>query len=157
MYKIIETSTKFAKKAGTKNAYKQTEQTVNEITEKQHQLTTCEDTVKWFRRCGGSETVQRSYTNAGYKVTKLISTSPDRETKHVREYKFLYVPTKSENITFENLSLLGKYNSLSQQGKITDELREKFNHYNEVEDEKNLPLEVKEDLFIDLHELMNSL
>jgi len=88
MYKIIETSTKYTKKAGTKNAWQQTEQTVNEVTERQHELTTNNDTVKWFRRLGGSETVQRSYTCAGYKVTKLISTSPDRETKHVREYEF---------------------------------------------------------------------
>ena len=147
MYKIIETSTKFTKKAGTKNAFQQTEQTVREISDKQHQSTTCEETVKWFRRLGGSETVQRSYTCAGYLVTKLISTSPDREIKHVREYKFLYVPTKSENIAFENLSLLGKYNSLSQQGKVTSELKTLYNSYKYNDKTK----------FEELYELMNSL
>ena len=61
---------------------------IETVTEKQHRSTTCNDTVKWFRRLGGSETVQRSYTNAGYLVTKLTSLSPDRQTKVIREYKF---------------------------------------------------------------------
>ena len=61
---------------------------IETVTEKQHRLTTCNDTVKWFRRLGGSETVQRSYTSAGYLVTKLTSLSPDRQTKVIREYKF---------------------------------------------------------------------
>ena len=58
------------------------------ITEKQHHLITCNDTVKWFRRLGGKETVQKNYTNRGYKVVKLISTSPCKETKIVREFSF---------------------------------------------------------------------
>jgi len=88
MYTIIETKTKLEKKAGTKNAYKEISKEVTEVTEEQHRLTTNEDTVKWFRRLGGSETVTRGYTYAGYVVVKLISTSPDKESKTVREYKF---------------------------------------------------------------------
>ena len=61
---------------------------VKEVTEEQHRLTTNEDTVKWFRRLGGSETVTRGYTYAGYVVVKLVSTSPDKDSKTVREYKF---------------------------------------------------------------------
>ena len=88
MYTIIETKTKLAKKAGTKNAYKEVSKEVTEVTERQHELSTNEDTIKWFRRLGGSDSVTRGYTYAGYVVVKLISTPPDRESKTVREYKF---------------------------------------------------------------------
>lgn len=88
MYTIIETKTELEKKAGTKNAYKEISKEVNEVTEEQHRLTTNDDTVKWFRRLEGSETVTRGYTYAGYVVVKLVSTSPDKESKTVREYKF---------------------------------------------------------------------
>ena len=88
MYTIIETKTKLEKKAGTKNAYKEVSKEVKEVTEQQHELTTNDETCKWFRRLGGSESLQRAYTCAGYVVVKLISTSPNRESKTVREYKF---------------------------------------------------------------------
>ena len=88
MYTIIETKTKLEKKAGTKNAYKEVSKEVKEVTERQHELTTNEATCKWFRRLGGSESVTHGYTYAGYVVVKLVSTSPDRQSKTVREYKF---------------------------------------------------------------------
>ena len=88
MYTIIETKIKLEKKAGTKNAYKEVSKEVTEVTEQEYELTTNEDTIKWFRRLGGSESVTRGYTYAGYVVVKLISTSPDKESKTVREYKF---------------------------------------------------------------------
>lgn len=103
MYTIIETKTKLEKKQGTKNAYKEISK---EVTEEQHRLTTNEDTCKWFRRLGGSESVTRGYTYAGYLVVKLVSTSPDRERKTVREYKFkkAEINNKKENpfVTEEN-------------------------------------------------------
>ena len=85
---ITLTETRLSKNPNTKTTYIVDSKKIETVTEKQHRLTTCDDTVKWFRRLGGSETVQRSYTSAGYKVTKLISTSPDRQTKVIREYKF---------------------------------------------------------------------
>ncbi len=88
MYTITETKTELEKKAGTKNAYKEISIEASEITEDQHRLATKEETVKYFRRLGGSETVTRGYTYAGYVVVKLVSTSPDKETKIIREYKF---------------------------------------------------------------------
>lgn len=88
MHTITETKTELEKKAGTKNAYKETSKEIKEVTEEQHRLTTKEETVKYFRRLGGSETVTRGYTYAGYVVVKLVSTSPDKETKIIREYKF---------------------------------------------------------------------
>lgn len=88
MYTITETKTKLEKKQGTKNAYKEVSKEVTEITERQHELTTNDDTVKWFRRLGGSESLQRCYTCAGYKVYKMTSKSPYKQSKTVREFKF---------------------------------------------------------------------
>jgi len=88
MYTIIETKTKLEKKAGTKNAYKEVSKEVTEVTERQYKLTTNDDTIKWFRRLGGSQSVTRGYTYAGYVVIKLVSTSPDKQNKTIREYKF---------------------------------------------------------------------
>ena len=85
---ITLTETRLTKNPNTKTTYVVDSKEIETVTEKQHKLTTCEDTVKWFRRLGGSETVQRSYTSAGYLVTKLTSVSPDRQTKVIREYKF---------------------------------------------------------------------
>lgn len=86
--KIILTKTRLSKNPNTKTTYVVDSKVVSECTERQHYLTTNNDTVKWFRRLGGSETVQRSYTCAGYVVTKLISLSPDKQTKVIREYNF---------------------------------------------------------------------
>ena len=88
MYTIIETKTKLEKKAGTKNAYREVSKEVTEITERQHEITTNDDTIKWFRRLGGSQSVTHGYTYAGYVVIKLVSTSPDKQSKTIREYKF---------------------------------------------------------------------
>jgi len=47
-----------------------------------------DDTLKWFRRLGGSESAQRGYTCRGYRVVKLTSTSPNKQSKTIREFKF---------------------------------------------------------------------
>jgi ribosomal protein L15E len=88
MQTIEQTKTEYTKNPNTKTSYTLVSKEVEMLTEKQHHLTTCDDTVKWFRRFGGSETVTRGYTCAGYKVVKLISTSPDKQTKIVREFRF---------------------------------------------------------------------
>jgi len=61
---------------------------VSEITETQYNNITSDDTLKWFRRLGGTETATRGYTERGYNVVKLISTSPDKETRVIREFSF---------------------------------------------------------------------
>ena len=58
--------------------------------------------MSWFRRLGGSETAQRSYTCYGYVIYKLTSSSPDRQTKSVREFNF-YSFSYSESKIFQNL------------------------------------------------------
>ena len=84
--KIILTETRLTKNPNTKTTYIVESKEVTEVTERQHYLTTNNDTVKWFRRIGGSETRQMNYTCLGYVCTKLTSISPDKQTKVVREY-----------------------------------------------------------------------
>lgn len=86
---IIETKTIWTKNPNTKTTYIKEWEEVTELTEKEHHNTTSPDTLKWFRRLGGSETVVMGYTCAGYLCTRLTSTSPDKETKYVRSFKFI--------------------------------------------------------------------
>ena len=48
---------------------------------------TSSETLKFFRRLGGSETAQKSYTSGGYITTRLLSKSPDRKTQVERLFK----------------------------------------------------------------------
>ena len=85
---ITLTETRLTKNPNTKTTYIVDSKEVSEVTKKQHNLTTNDDTCKIFRRLGGSETKQMNYTCLGYVCTKLTSTSPDRQTKVIREYEF---------------------------------------------------------------------
>ena len=128
MIQITETKTEYIKNPDTKTTYIQVESEVSEVNEKQYFLTVNDNTIKYFRRLGGKETVQRGYTCAGYKVVKLVSTSPDKETKIVREYKFKDIPLPV-NYDFENLSLYGKYHNLQSRGLLTSYAIHLFNDY----------------------------
>ena len=86
--RITMTRTDLEKNPNTKTTYITKEVETEELTEKAYKLITGDDTLKWFRRLGGTETAQRSYTCRGYNVTRLTSTSPDRQTKIVRTFKF---------------------------------------------------------------------
>ena len=88
MYTIQLTTTKSVKNPNTKTTYIEESKEVTTITDKEYNLLTNDDTVKWFRRLGGSESLQRCYTCAGYKVYKMTSKSPDKQSKTVREFKF---------------------------------------------------------------------
>ena len=46
------------------------------------------EAAPFFRRLGGSETLDRSYTCAGYLVNKITSKSPDRQKKNVARFYF---------------------------------------------------------------------
>ena len=85
---ITLTETRLSKNPNTKTTYIVDSKKIETVTEKQHSLTTNDDTCKFFRRLGGSETKQMNYTYLGYVCTKLTSISPDRQTKVIREYEF---------------------------------------------------------------------
>lgn len=88
MYTIELTETRLSKNPNTKTTYIVDEVKTEIVTDEQHDLTTNDDTCKFFRRLGGSETKEMSYTYKGYVCTKLTSTSPDKQTKIIREFKF---------------------------------------------------------------------
>ena len=51
--------------------------------------TTNDDTMSFFRRLGGYERLERSYTAYGYLPWILTSISPDKSIKRVREYEYI--------------------------------------------------------------------
>lgn len=91
MIQITLTTTEQRKNPNTKTSYITIETESKVIDSKQHGLITNEDTCKWFRRLGGSETKTMAYTCDGYKCVKLISTSPDRDIKKIREFNFKWI------------------------------------------------------------------
>lgn len=81
-YKLTLTK-EIYKKEGRKNFPKTPiEVTTEEITHKQYDYIF--SSVDFFKTLGGIERAYKSYTIAGYIPTKLISTSPDGETKIIR-------------------------------------------------------------------------
>jgi len=82
------TETRYIKKPNTKTTYAEEGKEMQRISRTDYSRITGEDTLNWFRRLGGTETAQRSYTCRGYLITKLTSTSPDKQTKIIREFNF---------------------------------------------------------------------
>ena len=48
-----------------------------------------EKAIRFFRNLGGIETVQRNYTKMGYIPVRILSTSPDRQTRIIRTFEIL--------------------------------------------------------------------
>jgi hypothetical protein len=48
------------------------------------------DSVKFFRRLGGTETLVKGYTCAGYNPVKLTSTNPDKTARTIRTFNYFY-------------------------------------------------------------------
>jgi len=86
--KIIMTEIRQTKKVGTQTVWINKEQFVEEISDNQYRNITERDTLQWFRRLGGSESATKKYTQAGYKIVQLISTSPDKTNRTLRYFRF---------------------------------------------------------------------
>ena len=77
------------KKPNTKTVYQRTQDPeIMDISRDYYQNMVGEETIRFFRRLGGSESITRNYTKAGYLITKVISTSPDKNCKIIREFMF---------------------------------------------------------------------
>ena len=50
---------------------------------------TDEKAIRFFRNLCGIETVQRNYTKMGYLPVRILSTSPNRETRIIRNFEIL--------------------------------------------------------------------
>lgn len=79
---------RYRKNPNTKTTYIKESEETKEISLEQYENITSKDTLRWFRRLGGSETAIKTYTNIGYKTVKLTSSSPDKQIKVVRTFKF---------------------------------------------------------------------
>ena len=88
METIVMKRTELAKNPNTKTTYILVGEKTENITTEQYSRIVGEDTLKWFRRTGGSETTIKGYTCRGYLTTRLTSTSPSKETKIIRTFKF---------------------------------------------------------------------
>lgn len=80
------TKTKYVKKEGTKTAWKEVESKTEPIDRTHYDNIV--GAKSFMQRLGGSEHHTKSYTSAGYVVTQIISTSPDKENKSVYQFKF---------------------------------------------------------------------
>jgi hypothetical protein len=88
MVQITLTETRQIKNPNTKTTYIDESIEVKEIDAQQYKNITSDDTCKWFRRLGGSQTKTMGYTSNGYCCTQLISKSPDRSIKVIRKFNF---------------------------------------------------------------------
>ena len=82
-YKIEMTMEEYIKKEGNKTFSKKPNTTsTEEITIKEYD--NIFSAVSFFKGLGGTETIIKTYTIAGYIPTRLISTSPAKDKKVVR-------------------------------------------------------------------------
>jgi hypothetical protein len=79
---------KYQLKDGTKTSYELIEEKHSDLTEDVYNNLTSPDTLRFFRRLGGSEYVEKCYTSRGYRVFRMISKSPCRGIKTVRTFDF---------------------------------------------------------------------
>lgn len=91
MIKIKLTTEKWLKNPNTKTTYLLESVETTEIDETQYNNIVSKDTIEFFKRLGGSETKQMSYSVKGYTCSKLTSVSPNKQNKTVRKFKFEYV------------------------------------------------------------------
>jgi hypothetical protein len=82
------TTTKQVLKANTKTVYITESIDFDNVTEQMYNNATNPDTIRFFKRLGGKEHIERAYTCYGYKVVKITSTSPDKSQRTIREYSF---------------------------------------------------------------------
>jgi len=82
------TKTTLRKNPNTKTTYFVEGEKTETITKENYDNITSKETQRYFRRLGGSETAQRSYTCRGYLITRLTSISADRQIKSLYRFKF---------------------------------------------------------------------
>lgn len=90
MLEITLITERYKKEEKKKTVYKLVSEETETIDIRKYNNITSDDTIRYFRRLGGTETIQKQYTCIGYVITKLASTSPDKQSKIVRNFKFKY-------------------------------------------------------------------
>lgn len=108
MYMLTITTETYSRTESGKSWRSQPDETTTEILpwdrrdangaqsgEDMHRKITGTDTLRWFRRLGGSEYAERSHTPVGYIVTRLVSMSPSRTVRKVCKFRItdeMYAP-----------------------------------------------------------------
>jgi hypothetical protein len=87
--RIEMTTKKLVKNPNTKTTYLLEKESKEVINQKQYKNITSDDTLKYFRRLGGTETANRGYFHCGYLIYELTSTSPNKEMKTIRAFNFI--------------------------------------------------------------------
>jgi hypothetical protein len=89
MLQITMTKDSQTKKRGTKTSFITNETETKVIDAKQYKNIV--DAKSFFKNLGGSETHTKSYTCNGYCVTKIISTSPDKQMRSIYNFDFKWI------------------------------------------------------------------
>lgn len=89
MVQITLTKLTQVKKLGTKTVFETKETETNVIDNKQY--SNIVNARSFFKSLGGSEKHTKGYTCNGYCVTKIISTSPDKENRSIYNFNFKWV------------------------------------------------------------------
>lgn len=84
-YAVMTTQTQ--EKRGCK--WETIETKTEEISKEFYNNTVDPRAIRFFRRLGGIETVQRNYTEYGYLPIRILSTSPDRQKRIIKEFSFI--------------------------------------------------------------------
>jgi hypothetical protein len=88
MLTIILITEHYKKNPNTKKTYILDDKYTYEITKEQYNNII--NSASFFRKLGGTVTQQRGYTCNGYNVTKDTATSPDRNSKTIRKFNFIW-------------------------------------------------------------------
>lgn len=88
MYRIKLTTQIQRIKDGTKTVWETVETSKKYITDEQHENLTNTDTLRFFKSVGYREYTEKSHTFAGYKITQLVSTNPNKSKRKIRSFEF---------------------------------------------------------------------
>lgn len=106
MAQVILKTKAFIKNPNTKTSYILESESEELISKKQYNNIVSDDTCKWFRRLGGTETKSMCYTFDGYNCIKLVSKSPNKQIKKVRE--FIFINTDLQEIELKQMFIESK-------------------------------------------------
>ena len=90
MLEITLITERYKKEENKKTVYKLVSEKTETIDIRVYNNITSDDTIKYFRRLGGTEIVQKRNTCIGHVITKLTGTSPDKQSTTVRNFKLEY-------------------------------------------------------------------
>jgi hypothetical protein len=82
--KMIKTS--YVKKEGTKTVWQEVKEENKLISEEQYNNII--EAKRFFQNLGGYEKHNKSYTCKGYKITEIISISPNKQKKSIYRFEF---------------------------------------------------------------------